>query len=221
MGVQDLIRILVPKDESFFDFLEQQAALAHEGAVELAKLKSEPPKQVQETVHAVEKRGDKVAHDLEDALARTFVTPLDREDIHKLSVHLDDILDRAYAAASAFVMFGVEKPSEPSLAFLECLIRATKELKDVLPSLRKHDFDTIRQTARDVKSIEKEGDQIYRSAMTSLFSSKPDAQGPYRGADIDARALIREKEILEILEEAVDDCEDAAEFLANLAVKHA
>jgi len=220
MGLQDVIRVLVPKDDRFFDFLEQQAALAHEGALELAKMKSDVPTEVQRAVHAVEKRGDAVVHELEDALARTFVTPLDREDIHLLSSRLDDVLDRAYAAASAFVMYSIETPSEPAVAFLDCLVRATRELKEVLPALRKHDFELIRKTARDVRAIEKEGDQIYRSAMKALFATNPDDQGPYRGATIDARALIREKELLEILEEAVDNCEDVAEFLTNLAVKH-
>jgi uncharacterized protein len=220
MALQDLIRFLVPREDRFYDFLEQQAALAHEGALELAKLKTDPPKDVQKTVKAVEKRGDKVAHDLEDALARTFVTPLDREDIHNLSSRLDDVLDRAYAAASAFVMFSIEKPSEPAVAFLDCLVRAAEELKNVMPALRKHDFEAIRKTARDVRAIEKEGDVIYRTAMMNLFSTNAEEQGPYRTLEIDPRAIIREKEVLEILEEAVDNCEDVAEFLTNLAVKH-
>ncbi len=220
MGLQDIVRVLVPRDDRFYDYLEQQAVLAHEGAVELARLKSEPPKDVQETVHAVEKRGDKVAHEVEDALARTFVTPLDREDIHNLSSRLDDVLDRAYAAASAFVMYGIRTPSEPAQQFLDCLVRATLELKNVLPALRKHDFEEIRKAGRTVKAIEKEGDTIYRSAMMALFSTDTDAQGPYRSVEGDVRAVIREKEVLEILEEAVDNCEDVAEFLTNLAVKH-
>ena len=220
MALQDIIRALVPKDDRFFDFLEKQAVLANEGARELAKLATDDPKKVQTTVHAIEKQGDKVGHDVEDALARTFVTPLDREDIHALSTRLDDVLDRAYAAASAFVIFGIERPSEPAIQLVDCLVRATQELADVLPSLRKHDFETLRRTARDVKAIEKEGDGIYRNAMTSLFATKGDAQGPYRDMGADAREVIREKEVLEILEDAVDNCEDAAEFLVNLAVKH-
>ncbi len=137
-----------------------------------------------------------------------------------MSSRLDDVLDRAYAAASAFVMYSIGTPSEPSIAFLDCLVRATKELKDGMPALRKHDFEEIRKRGRDVRAIEKEGDQIYRGAMKALFATNPDDQGPYMGLDIDARALIREKEVLEILEEAVDNCEDVAEFLTNLAVKH-
>lgn len=220
MGLQDIVRVLVPRDDRFYDYLEQQAVLAHEGAVELSRLLTEAPKGVQQAVRAVEKRGDKAAHEIEDALARTFVTPLDREDIHNLSSRLDDVLDRAYAAASAFVMFGIQKPSEPAEKLLDCLVRATLELKNVLPSLRKHDFETIRSSGRTVKTIEKEGDEIYRGAMTALFATDAEAQGPYRTLEIDARAIIREKEVLEILEEAVDNCEDVAEFLVNLAVKH-
>ena len=216
MGLQDLVRVILPKDDRFYDFLEAQADLAHECAQALAELVTpdgDPHKDVsaiRERVHQVEKRGDKVAHDLEDALAETFVTPLDREDIHKLSSLVDDICDRAYACASAFDMFSIERPSPAAVQFFEILVRSTKVLKDVMPSLRKHDFDAIREARRELKQIEKEGDEVYRKTMKKLFSE----------SCADARVLIREKEVIEILEEAVDTCEDAAEYLANLAVKH-
>jgi uncharacterized protein Yka (UPF0111/DUF47 family) len=216
MGIQDLVRLVLPKEERFFDYLEQQAKLAHEGAKELATLAGAPDgdhgtvAEIKERVHEIEKRGDKVSHELEDALAQTFVTPLDREDIHKLSALLDDILDRAYACASAFVMFCIEKPSPASVELFAILERATDVLMGILPALRKHEFDEIREGRRKLKAIEKEGDEVYRRSMKALFSEP----------GLDARSLIREKEVIEILENAVDTCEDAAEYLANLAVKH-
>lgn len=220
MSLQSAIRSLLPNEDRFYDFLEQQAVLAHEGAVALSKIKDGSPKDVQAAVHVIEKKGDKVSHDCEDALALTFVTPLDREDIHRLSTLLDDVLDRAYATASAFVMFHIDKPSQGSEAFFDLLVSATNQLKDVMPALRKHDFDRIREVSREVKKLEKEGDNAYREAMSSLFAAGGEKSGPYRDVELDFRGLIREKEVLEILEEALDNCEDVMEFLVNLAVKH-
>lgn len=210
MALQDLVRIVLPKDDRFFDFLESQAKLAHEAAVELSKLDGENIADVRKKVHAVEKKADGVAHELEDALATTFVTPIDREDIHKLSSMLDDIADRAHATASAFDMFSIKEPSEASSKLMQLLVKTSDALADLLPSLRKHDWETIRTGARKIKTFEKEGDEIYRGAIRALFADEK----------IDARSLIREKEVIEILEDAVDTCEDVATYLSNLAVKH-
>lgn len=215
MGIQDLVRLVLPKEERFFDYLEQQAKLAHEGAKELATLGAPDGDhgtiaEIKERVHQIEKRGDRISHELEEALAETFVTPLDREDIHKLSSLLDDILDGAYACASGFVMFSIDEPSPAAVELFAILVRATEVLMVIVPALRKHEFDEIREGRRKLKSIEKEGDEVYRRSMKALFSEP----------GLDARLLIREKEVIEILENAVDTCEDAAEYLANLAVKH-
>jgi len=210
MALQDLIRLVLPKEDHFFDYLEAQAKLAHEGALALAKLDTDPVTEVKDKVHAIEKEGDKVSHDMEDALARTFVTPLDREDLHKLSALLDDILDRAYATATAFEIFGIEKPSDAASSMFAVLSKTTLLLVETLPALRTNDFDTIREKRAALKILEKEGDVTYRQAMRMLFAD----------ASLDARSLIREKEVVEILEDAIDTCEDVAEFLANLAVKH-
>jgi hypothetical protein len=210
MALADIVRVVLPKEDHFFDFLEEQAKLAHQGAVALAKLDGGDIPSVKEEVHAIEKLGDKTSHEMEDALAQTFVTPIDREDLHKLSTMLDDILDDAYATASAFEMFGIEAPSKSVSELLVVLQKTTALLEETLPALRKHDFDKIREMRRALKALEKEGDAVYRAAMKALFSDP----------SIDARTLIREKEVVEILEDAIDTCEDVAEFLSNLAVKN-
>lgn len=210
MALQDIVRLVLPKETHFFDFLEQQAALAHEGAEALLKLESSPVAEVKQAVQAIEKKGDKIQHELEDALALTFVTPLDREDIHRLSVLLDDILDRAHATASAFEMFSIDKPSDEAVSQMRVLVKTTELLREIVPSLRRHEWEAIREGKRKLKVFEKEGDEVYRSAMKRLFAE----------TGLEARLLIREKEVIEILEDAIDTCEDASEFLTNLAVKH-
>lgn len=211
MALQDIVRFILPKEDHFYDFLEQQALLAHEGAQALSALANGGSvAEVKAAVKEVEQRGDKVSHQVEDALGRTFVTPIDREDIHKLSSMLDDILDRAYGTASAFDMFSIAEPTDAMRRSIELLVRTTAKLSDMLPLLRKHDWDGIRTVTRELKVLEKEGDEIYRGEMRRLFSLP----------EVDARALIREKEVIEILEDAVDTCEDVAEYLSNLAVKN-
>jgi uncharacterized protein Yka (UPF0111/DUF47 family) len=94
---------------------------------------------------------------------------------------------------------------------MEVLEKAAKLLAETVPALRKSDFDKIRSAVREMRALEKQGDEAYRAKMKKLFAS----DGPS-----DARELIRQKEVTEILENAIDTCEDAAEFLVNLAVKH-
>src|SRR4051812_9554718 len=111
MGLQDLVRWFLPKEEHFYDFLERQATAAHEGARALATFDDPDAsaEMVAKNVQEIEHRGDAIVHELEEALAKTFVTPIDREDIQKLSSQLDDILDFTNSAARGSVLFGVKQ----------------------------------------------------------------------------------------------------------------
>jgi uncharacterized protein len=223
MGLDSIIRWFLPKEDHFYAFLEQQATVAHEAAVALAKLKEDGAntKVVCSEVQDIEHRGDKIVHDIEEALAKTFVTPIDREDIQKLSSELDDVADLANAAARAFVLFSVEKPTAPMVALMAILVRATKVLNDAIPNLRKHQYEALTEAARTLRALEKEGDTVYRDAIGQLFGDQTDgANGPYRESNMDAKRLIREREVLEDLEKAVDHCDHVASTLAYLAVKH-
>jgi uncharacterized protein Yka (UPF0111/DUF47 family) len=126
MALQDLVRLILPKEDHFYDLLEQQAKLAHEGAQALKKLADgDTIASVRSEVHATEKRGDKVAHEVEDALAKTFVTPIDREDIHKLLVARSTTSSTSSTLpARAFVLFGVPKPTPPMRALMALLVRS-------------------------------------------------------------------------------------------------
>ena len=107
-------------------------------------------------------------------------------------------------------LFGVERPSEAMSKLMAVLVRSTEVLKVVMPKLRKNAYAEIMDDVKGIKLLEKEGDQIYRNAVSALF----------RDPTIDAKALLREKGVLDDLENAIDACEDAAERLTNLAVKH-
>ncbi|APS00227.1 DUF47 domain-containing protein [Pajaroellobacter abortibovis] len=212
MKLQELIRLLLPKEEIFFNIIEQQTSIVYEAAQVLAHFSQNVfvNTTVRDTIQELEHQGDRLIQALEESLARTFITPIDREDIHKLAIELDDILDLINLTARSFFLYGVEQPSTPMKQLAGLLVESTAILKEAIPSLRKHDYTKLREIKRAVKKIEKEGDIIFREAMSNLFHD----------SHISAKVLLREKEILESLEAAIDHCEEVSEFLANLAVKH-
>ena len=211
MALQDLVRWLLPREQHFFDYLEKQAVVAHRGALALAEFKSGAKiADVQHAVQLLEHEGDKVVHELEEALGQTFVTPIDREDLQHLSSELDDVLDLTNSAARACLLFGVTTPSEAMLQLIQVLVRATAALEEALPKLGKHDYAGLMANSRTIRQLEKEADLVFRSALSRLFHDE----------GVDAKSILREKEVLENLEHAIDRCERVAHTLANLAIKH-
>lgn len=210
MGFAAVIRFLVPRADHFYTFLERQAVVAHDGAVAFSAFVEGNGPMVRDAVQDFEHQGDRIVHEMEEALARTFVTPIDREDLHILSTTIDDILDLTNGAARACALFGVDRPSEAMTKLMGILVQCTEVLKVVMPKLREHAYAEIMEEVKRIKTLEKQGDQIYREAVSALF----------RNPAVDAKTLMREKGVLEDLENAIDSCEEAAERLTNLSVKH-
>jgi predicted phosphate transport protein (TIGR00153 family) len=211
MSLQSVIRWLVPREDHFYGFVERQASIAHDAALALRRFKEgDAVADVREAVQKLEHDGDKVSHDMEDALAKTFVTPIDREDLQKLSTELDGILDLANGAIRGAALYGVEAPTESMGQLMDILVACTEVLKTTMPNLRKNAYSTVLESNRALQKLEKDGDAIFREAVSNLFKD---------GAT-DAKKLLREKEVLESLENAIDHCERVGETLALLAVKH-
>ena len=212
MSIQDVIRFLLPREDHFYDFLEKQAKVAHEGAKELAKFTDEghTAEEAQAAVQRCEVEGDAMVRAMEDALAKTFVTPIDRVDLHRLSTELDTVLDLTNGAIRACTMLGVQVATEPMKKLAKILVDCTQRIDTVMPKLRRHEYDMIVIVTRELRSIEKEADTVYREAISTLFDD---------GA-VDAKKLIREKTVLEDLENAVVQCELVGSILANLAIKN-
>ncbi len=209
--MQSLIRWLLPREEHFFAYLERQAVIAHEAAMALRELaEGKSPEQVAATVSEIEKRGDEVVRELEEALAKTFVTPIDREDIQRLSQEIDDITDVSNLAARYFHIYRVTAVTDPMRSLLDVIVDGTDELQKALPKLHKHDWPALMETARTMRAIEKKGDELFREGVRALFDDEK----------LPARDLLRQKEILDDLENAIDRCERVANTLANLSVKH-
>jgi uncharacterized protein len=210
--LQSLLRLVLPREDHFYEFLEHQAAVAHEAAEVMAKHKdgSTTAQGIREQIQDIEHRGDVIVHAMLDAIARSFVTPIDREDMQRLSKRLDDILDSTNAAARACVLFGVDKPTRPMLLLIDKLLECTRILREIVPKLRKHAYDELIADARRINQVEKDGDGVFRDAMSTLFHDPT----------IDAKTILREREVLEDLEKAINRCEQTAEIIANISVKH-
>ena len=212
MGLQDVIRFFLPREDHFYDFLEKQAKVAHRGAQELAKFteNGHTAEEARAAVQKCEHEGDAIVHEMEEALAKTFVTPIDREDLQRLSSELDTVLDLTNGAIRACTMLGVEEATEPMKKLVKILVDCTHRIDEVMPKLRRHEYSEIVECTRELRKIEKTADTVYREAISSLF----------KDSAVDAKKLIREKTVLEDLENAVDQCDSIGEILANLAVKN-
>lgn len=204
------MQLLLPKEEHFYEMLEELGHLSHEAATALDQFRERSAAEVQKSVQSIEHRADDVVRRMEDALARTFVTPIDREDLHRLTAELDDIVDLANLTARALDLYHIERPTPPMVELMTKLKQATAHIRDAVPYLRKRNFTALLIEGRKVRQVEKEADSIYRAAISGLFGAQ----------QIDFRELLKQKEALDDLERAVDYCDNVADLLANLAVKH-
>ncbi len=211
MSLQDVIRWILPREDVFYGLIERQGELLDEAARALAEFSTGvSAEQIRERVQDIEHKADAIVYDTEEQLARVFVTPIDREDIQLLAASIDDIVDLINLTARTFVLFGVPQPTPPMSALMDILVMMAGVLKDSLPSLRRHEYANLIAAGRVIKDHEKKADQVFRDALGELFHDP----------NIDAKVLLRDKEVLEDLERAIDKCETVAERLKNLAVKH-
>jgi len=211
MGLQAVIRWMLPRDDAFYALIERQSVLLDEAAQALAQFgNGSAPARVHETVRELEHQADAIVYEIEDHLARVFVTPIDREDIQGLATAIDDIIDYINLTARTFVLFGVPRATPPMVEMMQILVKMATVLREELPALRHHEYGKLIAAGRVIKQLEKDGDRIFRNAVSDLFHDPA----------MDAKVLLRDKEVLEDLELAIDKCETVAERLKHLAVKH-
>ena len=205
-----LLQRFLPREQGFFDLFAQQAENIHAGAVALLKMLSQytgVPEQVQ-SIKAIEHNGDEIAHNLLTKLNQTFVTPLDREDIHELCSRLDDVIDLIDAAASRFVLYRVNSVREGTVDLVKVLVAATAEVTSAVQAL-----GTPEKAMRhciEINRYENDSDRICRTLIAKLFDEEKD---PVQ--------IIKWKEIFEVIETAVDKCEDVANVIEGIVIKSA
>ncbi|MFA5891798.1 MAG: DUF47 family protein [Actinomycetota bacterium] len=201
---------LFPQEPAFFDLFNKSAENAVEGAkLYLGMLDNyDDPRTSAKRIREREHRGDELTHEIIRNLNTTFVTPLDREDIHALATGLDDIMDFIEAAADMFILHGIEKPTMLVREQALILVRICEAVSDGVRNLRK--FKDLERYWVEINSIENEGDQVYRRAVAELFKG-----------DTGAIEVLKWKEIYEHTEAAVDAAEKVANILESIVLKHA
>ena len=201
---------IIPREEKFFDMFNTMAQNADATAALLVEM-MESFDNLQERAFAIkgkEHLGDSQIHDLITKLNSTFITPMDREDIHQLASAIDDIIDLADAAANKVVIFDHHEKIHGAPELARVLRLQTQEIAKAVRALREQ--DRILERCIEVHRLENEADRVFQEAIAKLFREEKD---PIR--------LIKIKEILESIERATDTCEDAANVLEAIIVKNA
>ena len=205
-----LMHRILPREEGFFDLFVEQAENIHAGAAALVKMLSHytgVPEQVQ-SIKAIEHQGDDIAHNVLTKLNQTFVTPLDREDIHELCSQLDDVLDLIDAAASRFVLYRVTSVREGTVDLVKVLLAATSEVTAAVQALGTP--EKAMKHCIEINRYENDSDRLCRTLIAQLFDEEKEAV-----------QIIKWKEIFEVIETAVDKCEDVANVIEGIVIKSA
>lgn len=201
---------LIPKEEAFFELFRKAAHNMIEGSRLLKEMMEDLQSPVDQAkrIKEVEHVGDGITHDIARRLNQTFITPIDREDIHGLASALDDILDLVEAVADRFVLYKVAKPTAQAVKLADILYQASVAVGAGVDRLGLAHPD-IKECCVQVNSLENEADRISRDAISELFDKETNPM-----------AVIKWKEIYEALEEGTDRCEDVANILERIALKH-
>jgi hypothetical protein len=205
---------LMPRDDKFFDLFEVSAKNMVRAAESLKDMiySWECFDEKLEELTKIEHQGDTITHEIMFQLNRSFITPFDREDIGLLAHSLDDVTDLIQSAADTMVLYKVKTPGKRARELADIIVQITTEVENVMPSLRRHtaNLEKILNSCVEINRLENVADTIYSTALTELFEY-----------DSDIADIIKWREIYEHMESATDMCEDVANVLESVALKHA
>ena len=201
---------LLPREEEFFDLFVEVARRSHIAAGHLVGLFSEPLKANYhcEQIKRLEHECDQFTHEVVNRLDRTFITPIDREDIYKLAGDLDDVIDMIDGVARRTQIFHTGPAPEGIKRLTQVIEKAVGALTKGVEQLKKRDGDVMKASL-EAKALEEEADAIYHEMLGKLFET-----------ETNAIELMKWKEIYDNLERCVDQAEDVANVLESIAIKH-
>ena len=200
---------LFPRKLDFFDMFHEAAQNMVVGSrllKEMMEAFRDIEKKARE-IKRIESAGDAITHRIFRNLNQTFITPIDREDIYALASCIDDVLDLVEATADQMVVFKIEKPTQEAISLADIIYRSSEELGRGIAQLGK--VTDLNATFVTVNSLENEADRITRDAIARLFENERDGI-----------TVLKWKEIYESLEETTDRCEDVANVLERILLKH-
>jgi predicted phosphate transport protein (TIGR00153 family) len=201
---------VIPKEHAFFDLFSQAAMNVVAAARELSALTEDlaDGEAKAARIKTLEHEGDEVTHRILALLNTTFVTPFDREDIYRLASRLDDVLDAAEAVADLLVLHRVEEPLPELHQQAGVLVRTTEVVEKAVSELRS--LQELNGYLVEINRLENEGDRVYRKTVARLYS------GDFKAMDV-----LKWKDLVDQMEEAIDGCEDIANTIESMALKHA
>lgn len=201
---------LIPRETKFFELFENMASNVTEGARVLHQILQtfENVEAGVQRIKEIEHRGDDMTHAVMTKLNQTFITPFDREDIHRLASSLDDVLDFVNAAGQRLVLYKIRRATSPAAELAGLIVRQSEELTKAVSLLEKNKH--VLEHCVEINRLEDEADSVCREAIANLFDNEKD---PIE--------LIKMKELYEVLEMATDKAEDAANVLEAVVLKSA
>lgn len=207
-----MFKRLLPTETSFFDFFEQHSKLSLDACRELSAIAASPSELVRRVnrIKEIEHEADDITHNCIDAIHRTFITPIDRADIHRLMRRLDDIIDSVDGAASRMMLYEMHDIRPELQQFTEILMSATTAVDGAIHNLRSltKGTDAIENYCQAVYEAEHKGDNILRLALARLFKEEKDPV-----------LVMKWKEIFERLEKATDRCEEVANIVQGVVIE--
>ena len=201
---------LLPRDEQFYQLFLNHIDKTVQAASLLAEAADGGQGQLQSyanRIHKLEQEADDIIHDIFVRLNSTFITPIDPEDIHTLSSHLDDILDGIEECSYRLVAYQLKSIPPPMVELCRIILRSVRTLERAFTALSRN--ASVTESSIEVNRLEQSADDLGREAVTALFSTEKDCI-----------QLIKLKEIYDLLEQTVDHCEDVADALQNVMVKN-
>jgi predicted phosphate transport protein (TIGR00153 family) len=206
-----MLNKLIPTDKRFFSLFEKSAALLKQAAETLAESVQNPDRAGEYALRLerLEHDGDNLTHEIFILLDKSFITPIDREDIHELAQALDDCLDCIESVTERMQLYGLSEPTEPMKQFVEVIRKQAIEIHIVLPLISGFKYEKIIPHCKEINRLENVGDKLMRNALADLF----------RG-DSDPLTVMKWKDIYDFLETTTDKCEDVAGIIERIVLKH-
>lgn len=200
---------LIPRDEGFFDLFNELSSKLISSAALLRDLFAQPERldEFAARIKDVEHEADHLTHEVSTRLDKSFITPLDREDIHSLAQELDNVVDLIDGTARRAQMFHIAESREPARKLCEILVASVRQLEKAVTAIK--DPRAVAVATRDVKRLEAEGDTVYHAAMGDLFAGRPDPLD-----------VMKWKEIYDTIEETLDRCQTVAIVLESISLKN-
>ncbi|HET7764409.1 MAG TPA: DUF47 family protein [Burkholderiales bacterium] len=203
---------LMPHEGRFFDYFSQHAALILEGATELKAMMDDlgQSERRAQNIKTIESKADLVTHDTIQLLHQTFVTPIDRDEIHQLITRMDDILDLMEDVSQSVFLYDIHKIPDEAMRLAEICVVCAEKVKAAVQLLGSMaNAEQIMKICAEIDRFETDADKVLRAAMAKLFRSEPDT-----------RELIKFKEIYEHLETVTDKCEDVANIIEGIVIEN-